>query len=220
MTEEAQAVDLAVLMATEFHEIKNQLGQLSLMLGETLVERPDLAQPLNEPRLLCERISERLVQVLTLYKRGQERLTLNIGAHSPADFVEQIRAQAASLAGPRIEVTARTEDAPPFYFFDRYLVELAMLNAVHNALQYARRHIEISAVTDAGGLCFQVRDDSDGYPAHILENQGRMPTQRPGGTGLGLYFARVIAQAHDNRGRHGELRLANKDGATFSLWLP
>ncbi len=220
MTDDKNAVDLAVLMATEFHEIKNQLGQLSLMLGETLVERPDLAQTLNEPRLLCERISERLVQVLTLYKSGQERLTLNIEAHSPADFVEQIRAQAASLAGPRIEVVARTDDAPPFFFFDRYLVELAMLNAVHNALQYARRRIEISAMTDVGSLGFQVHDDSDGYPAHILDNQGHMPTQRAGGTGLGLYFARVIAHAHDNRGRHGELRLTNEKGAVFTMLLP
>jgi signal transduction histidine kinase len=145
---------------------------------------------------------------------------LNIEAHSPADFIEQVSAQAASLAGTRLEIVGRADDAPPFFFFDRYLTELALLNAVHNALQYARRRIEISASADSGGVRFQVRDDSDGYPAHILDNQGRLPAAHASGTGLGLYFAHIIAGAHDNRGRHGHLKLANQDGAVFTLWLP
>jgi signal transduction histidine kinase len=43
---------------------------------------------------------------------------------------------------------------------------------------------------------------------------------RATGTGLGLQFARLIAQSHDNQGRTGELRLHNDQGAVFTLLLP
>lgn len=216
----ATPIDLTQLMASEFHELKNQLGQLTLVLRDTAGAHPEMAEALSEPRMICHRISDRLVQVLTLYKSGQDSLSLNIEAHSPADFIEEMRVQAASLAGRRLTLETRCEKAPPFWFFDRYLTEMALLNALHNALQYAREHLVLSAEASDGGLLLQVRDDSAGYPAHILENQGREPGQNVSGTGLGLYFARVIAQAHENNGRHGDIRLSNEDGAVFSLWLP
>lgn len=212
--------DIAVLMASEFHELKNQLGHLTLVLGDIAAEHPESAGLLTEPRLICQRIAERLVQVLTLYKSGAERLDLNIEAQSPGEFLDDIAAQAESLAGQRLTVTARADAAPPFWFFDRYLVEMALLNAVHNALQYARGKIELSAEAHDDGLIFVVRDDSAGYPAHILENQGLQLGKHATGTGLGLFFAHTIAEAHDNKGRQGRLSLANDSGAVFSLWLP
>jgi signal transduction histidine kinase len=212
--------DIAVLMASEFHELKNQLGHLTLVLGDIAAEHPDSAALLTEPRLICQRIAERLVQVLTLYKSGVERLDLNIEAQSPIEFLEEIAAQAAGLAGARLEVTVHADAAPPFWFFDRYLVEMALLNAVHNALQFAREKIELSAAASGDGLVFVVRDDSRGYPSHILDNQGHNLGKHATGTGLGLFFAHTIAEAHENKSRRGRLTLANEDGAVFSLWLP
>ncbi len=221
MSEDTQTgIDLAALMASEFHELKNQLGQLTLMLDEQGMEHPELAPRLSAPRLLCQRIVDRLVQVLTLYKSGHQRLALNLEAISPSDFLAQIAAQANSLASGRLHIETRVEGAPPFWFFERYLAEMALLNAVHNALQYARATIEISAEAADGGLCLRVRDDSAGYPPHILENQGHDPGRNTTGTGLGLYFAHAIAAAHENRGQPGKLTLANDNGAVFTLWLP
>lgn len=156
--------DIAVLMASEFHELKNQLGHLTLVLGDVTSEHPESAPLLAEPRLICQRIAERLVQVLTLYKSGVERLDLNIEAQSPSEFLDEIAAQAAGLAGERLKVSVHADAAPPFWFFDRYLVEMALLNAVHNALQYARGKIELSAEGRDDGLVFMVRDDSNGCP--------------------------------------------------------
>jgi signal transduction histidine kinase len=220
MNDTHTGIDLAALMASEFHELKNQLGQLTLMLDEQGMAHPELAPHLSAPRLLCQRIVDRLVQVLTLYKSDQQRMSLNVDAISPADFIDQIASQAASLSGGRLKIVTRAEDAPPFWFLDRYLVEMAMLNAVHNALQYARETIEISAGSADEGLCLRVRDDSAGYPPRIIENQGHDPGRNATGTGLGLYFAHAIAAVHENRGRIGRLTLANDNGAVFTLWLP
>jgi nitrogen-specific signal transduction histidine kinase len=71
-----------------------------------------------------------------------------------------------------------------------------------------------------GCLALTVRDDSAGYPEHILASAAANTPCQSTGTGLGLQFSRVIAQSHDNRGRRGELRLHNDQGAVFCLLLP
>lgn len=218
--EPSHALDLSALMASEFHELKNQLGHLTLSLAEVASQHPELGATLQQPRLICRRIADRLVQALTLYKSDQGSLSLNISAHSPAEFIADIQAQTQALAGGRLSIVSCAENAPPFWFFDRYLVEIALLNAVHNAVQFAAGRIEISAAADAGGLRLSVRDDSRGYPQHILTNQGIDPGKSATGTGLGLFFASRIAQAHEDKGRRGEIALGNDQGAAFSLWLP
>ncbi len=219
-TDSRPAIELAALAASQFHELKNQLGQLALALDEVATSHPDSAAALREPRINCRAIVERLVQILTLYKRDEGRLLLNVEAHDPAEFLNELAAETRTLCGPRLTIMARHDTAPPFWFFDRYLVQIALSNALHNALKFARARIEISAEARDGGLLLSVRDDSAGYPAHILADQGRQPGPSASGTGLGLFFAHSIAQAHDNQGRRGELRLTNADGACFQLWLP
>lgn len=213
-------IELAALAASQFHELKNQLGQLALTLDEVAISHPDSAAALREPRINCRAIVERLVQILTLYKRDEGHLLLNVEAHDPAEFLAELVAETRTLCGPRLEIVACHDKAPPFWFFDRYLVQIALFNALHNALKFARARIEVRVEAHDGGLLLGVRDDSGGYPAHILADQGRHPGPSASGTGLGLYFAHAIAQAHENQGRHGELRLENAEGARFSLWLP
>lgn len=208
------------LVAAQFHELKNELGQLALSLDEAASEHPDLADALNGPRASSRAIIDRLVQVLTLYKHHAGSLPLNVEAHDPRAFVEELVAEANSLAGDRLSISSRCETAPPFWFFDRYLTSVALTTALHNALEFASETIEIGARAEDGGLCFHVRDDSGGYPEHILANQGTQPGKSARGTGLGLYFARTIARAHKNNGREGAMKLNNEGGAVFTIWLP
>ncbi len=212
--------DLAALAAAEFHELKNQISELAFTLDEVGSRHPGAAADLIQVRLDCRSIMERLVQILTLYKNGQQALQLNVEAHSPSELIEELVADCRGLARNGVVIEAETGKAPPFAFFDRYLAHIAMLNAVHNALRFARARIVVGVEAQAGGLNFYVRDDSEGYPSHILENQGHRPGRSASGTGLGLFFAQTIARAHVNGERRGELRLENKGGACFSLWLP
>jgi len=213
-------LDPSTLLAAQFHEIKNQLGQLALNLDEIALDRPELAQVLKPARDTSRAIIDRLVQALTLYKHGQNQLRLNVEAHSPTEFIHELAAEAKSLGAGRLSIAVNCDAAPPFWFFDRYLAGVAMLNAVHNALEHARTRIELGARRVEDGLCLYVGDDSDGYPAHILDNPGFEPNSSSRGTGLGLYFAQTIARAHQNHGQQGRLHLRNEAGAVFSLWLP
>jgi signal transduction histidine kinase len=213
-------IDLNTLIAAQFHEIKNELGQLALSLDEVALGHPDIAAALKLPRISSRAIIDRLVQVLTLYKHHEAHLPLNVEAHSPAEFVGELAAEASSLGDGRINIHVRCDEAPPFWFFDRYLTSVALMSAVHNALKFADKDIVIGASLDQGGLNIFVRDDSSGYPSHILDGQGTAPGKSAGGTGLGLYFAQTIAKAHQNNGQTGRMQLNNENGAVFSIWLP
>lgn len=214
--------DSSDLFAALLHEMKNNLALLSMTLdGLEGAGDGDQAEQLYTARLLCQRVIDRLSQSLLLYKKDQQRFVLNVDANSTVDFVSELARTADSLAGGRFVIEASVDDdVPPLWFFDRNLVEMAMITAVHNSLSYAARRIEIGASLLDGRLCLTVRDDSDGFPAHILDCLADDRPFSAKGTGLGLTFARLIAAAHDDRGRTGELRLANDRGAVFNLLLP
>lgn len=210
------------LYAALIHELKNNLGVLSMTLERVPLQgqtEHDVA--VVTARQLCEGVVDRLHQALLIYKAKNQQIVPTLDAYSPHDLVHQIEARANALARGRFRIEAATaEDLPAIWFFDRDLVEMALINAIHNALAYARSTIRIEADVEAGCLVLRVRDDSPGYPEHILESVADGRSYAATGTGLGLQFARLIAQSHDNRGRSGELRLYNDPGAVFCLLLP
>ncbi|MHB1676922.1 MAG: sensor histidine kinase [Sulfuriferula sp.] len=213
------AIDLKILLASNIHEIKNLMLQLMLRLDAMDSSQADVA----DARLLCHRVNDRMVQMLLLFELQTEKLMLNLKAHSPTDFIGEFVRNAAALAGGRIIIEMREQNVPGYWFFDRELIEMAMLNAVHNALRYARQRIVISAAMANDTLILTVEDDGGGYPQRILDQPMATWAHTPDGTGLGLFFAGMIAQAHVNNGRQGALVLHNKErdaGAIFILQLP
>lgn len=208
--------------AALIHELKNNLGLLSMTLDRVPVsgDAPcDTA--VDAARLQCQAVVERLQQALMIYKANQGRFSATVDAYSPHELIAEIGKRAEALSHGRIDIETRVDDSVPvIWFFDRDLVEMALINAIHNSLMYARSAMRIEAHVADGWLTLAVRDDSEGYPEHILESVVAGTPYRARGTGLGLQFARLIAQAHDNRDRTGNLHLANDGGAVFSLRLP
>ncbi len=214
--------DSTDMHAALMHELKNNLGQLTMTLdGMPWLDIPEHDTKLDEARLICQRSVERLQQALLVYKAERQALHPVIDAHSPLDLLCELGGNASSLARNRLNIeTLVGEQVPDLWFFDRALVEVALLNAIHNALAYARSRIVIAADVQEGCLTFTVSDDSDGFPAQILSCCGKGALLSNMGTGLGLRFAQMIAELHENQGRIGTLRLHNDAGAVFSMLLP
>ena len=208
--------------AALIHELRNNLGMLSM----TIDSIPVLGEAAHDgavdsARLLCQDVVDRLQQALLMYKATNQPIRPNIDAYSPHDLLNAIKARAEFLSRGRLRIeTAIAPDAPAIWFFDRDLIEMALINAIQNSLAYAHSSIGIEANLMEGCLALSVRDDSDGYPEHILASVATNTPYRATGTGLGLQFSRLIAQSHDNQGRTGELRLRNDQGAVFCLLLP
>lgn len=214
-------LDLNTLAAASIHEVKNLLGQLTLSLDSIAqAECPGAAEQIASARFACRRIADRLVEMLTLYKLEGGHFTPNIDAHSPIEFLEDLLHEAQTLTAGRITITLQPDAAPPFWFFDRELAQSALLNALHNALGFARTHITLSTGQDGDYLVFRITDDGPGFPQALLDDALDAPRASQQGTGLGLYFANSVAKAHQNKGRVGRVALANKNGAVFSLRLP
>lgn len=214
--------DTTDMHAALMHELKNNLGLLTMTLdGMPVLGLPEHDAKLDEARLICQRSVERLQQALLVYKADRQMLHPAIDAYSPLDLLRELGDSASSLARNRLTVnTLVGERVPDIWFFDRSLVEMALINAIHNALAYARASIRIEADLEGDYLAFTVRDDSGGYPENILAYDGARAGGAGLGTGLGLRFARLIAELHENQGRVGSLRLSNDSGAVFSLLLP
>lgn len=210
------------LYAALLHETKNNLVLLTLTL-DTVPHSgaPDHDEPLDSARLLAQRVSERLMQAMFLYKSGAKGISLNaVDAYAPADLLEEMALQARSL-GKNLEISTQLDpELPTIWFYDRNMLSMALMNAIHNSVQYAHARIQLGARLQDGMLAITIRDDSEGYPAHILEAVARDEPLNSSGTGLGLRFASLIAHAHRNEGRTGELALYNDQGAVFEIRLP
>lgn len=208
--------------AALIHEMKNNLGLLAMTIDQIpMVGEVTHDEAVDAARLLCLGVTGRLQAASYIYKANQHDMTAAIDAYSPHDLVREIHAQAKALSRGHFEIESSLDsDVPAIWFFDRDLVEMALINAIHNSLTYAQSRIwiEVHQVNDC--LELVVRDDSAGYPDHVLESVALGTPYRSVGTGLGLQFAKMIAQMHENQGRTGSLRLYNDQGAVFSLQLP
>jgi signal transduction histidine kinase len=142
------------------------------------------------------------------------------------DVAELVRATVAGFALHQDEVFMVVHadgDVPPVRG-DRERLRQVLRNLLENAVKYspAGETVDVRARGDDERVLVTVEDSGPGIPAEqhglIFERFGRanVGMGKPG-TGLGLFIARSIAEAHD-----GTLNVSSApgEGATFTLELP
>ncbi|MDP1526596.1 MAG: sensor histidine kinase [Rhodocyclaceae bacterium] len=212
------AEQIDALVAAAIHDAKNALMALDTQLGE--IERRPASADFAAARATTSRIAGQLAELLTLYRAQGGQLRLAIDDHDLHDFIDDLLTELGPLpAGITLDVERSAAATLGSWAFDAYLVKLALLDALRNALRQARAHVTLTLqAAPQGGICFEVADDGPGFPAAILGGENAASTQ---GTGLGLSFARLIAERHATpAGKHGHVALANRPGASFTLTLP
>jgi signal transduction histidine kinase len=197
------------IAALTIHDVKNRLAHLA---GKA--ERSGDTETL---RIALE-AAETLTQLLAYYKSESGILKLDIEAHAPVDLIDELANETSGI-GP-ILIEQDCSAAPTLAFYDEALVRMVLVNALHNALRYARSRITISAVEKDDHVAFCVGDDGAGYPASVLADSGASATITRDGTGLGLRLAKRIAELHENAGHTGTIVLTNDNGGIFELRLP
>jgi K+-sensing histidine kinase KdpD len=118
------------------------------------------------------------------------------------------------------------QSANLIWYLDADLIGILLNNVLINAMRYGQKKIRLSVYTKNEQLVFKVEDDGPGYPSSILEAHN-MSMQHfdisQGRTFLGLFFARLIAQAHtieDNKGKISLKSGGSLGGGFFVLTLP
>ncbi len=205
----------SISLALVIHDLKNALGGLEgQLLCMTQVPSPELAKDAHER---CMELRQRVVQFLTVYS-AEHGLSAQCEDESPADLVNQLVNDTDAgrvVRKPKFMLTqARLENPPPFWYYDRRLVRMALEAAVHNAKRFAKKNITIGARAEPEHLVFFVEDDGPGLGA--AEDPSKLST------GLGTHLCQAIALAHSHRGNTGQVKLKNRPegGARFELWLP
>jgi signal transduction histidine kinase len=143
------------------------------------------------------------------------------------DIAELVRESVASAAAGQDEVTlrAKVDHALPRVRGDRDRLRQVLTNLIDNAVKYspAGGEVEVRVYPDNSRVRIDVQDEGPGIAKTdqrlIFEKFGRVKAAQAGkpGTGLGLFIARSIAQAH---GADLDVWSAPDRGAIFSLALP
>jgi signal transduction histidine kinase len=207
------------IVAAAIHDAKNGLNALDTWLAAAEREHP--SAPLVEARAVATRVGAQLVELLAIYRASEGSLRLAIDDHDLRDFCTDVMDEFVLPAGSslRVEQDLAVADDLGAWAFDAYQVKLVLLDALRNAARHASTVIAFALRRESGGLCFEVRDDGEGFAPEILA--GSATAMDAGSSGLGLTFARLIAGRHAvPDGRCGRIELINADGAVFRLILP
>jgi signal transduction histidine kinase len=146
---------------------------------------------------------------------------------SDVDLGELLRdvVAAAEFGQDEVRVSAEVNGALPHVRGDRERLRQVVQNLVDNAVKYspAGAEVRVSASMDDESVRVDVQDQGPGIPLDdqklIFEKFGRSTAvggAKPG-TGLGLFIARSIAEAH---GGSLEVDSAPTRGSVFTLELP
>jgi len=220
---DAQQMKLAAmgrLTASIAHEVRNPLSainQAAQLLEEDGSVAPEGQRLLSMIRNNAKRIDRIVGEVLQLNRRDRqqpETLSLRDFINSLSDEVMQAENM------PRQSVMIQVpEDL--LIIFDRGHLNQILWNLIRNAWQHCQKKDGSIRIAGRAGymgdavIC-ELQDDGAGIPAE-LRGQIFEPffTTRPGGTGLGLYIARELADAN---GATLEL-LPKGPGAYFRITL-
>jgi DNA-binding response OmpR family regulator len=176
-------------------------------------------------------------QLLDFNKLEHNKLPLSVSltdAHSSIrDIVEVF---GVGVEQKEIALSLEGADEPLITWLDGDKFEKILYNLLSNAVKFTpfkgSIHVRTSicdhiselfpgeAVSEGNYLVVEVADSGIGIPQEsmsvIFERFGQaFPSQKQGGTGIGLYFAKAMVELH-----HGFIKAANNNGAVFTFALP
>jgi signal transduction histidine kinase len=228
----ADKLDISTFLLSSIHDMKNSLGMMAAYLEDALADsateaennpaREKTAQALYE----AQRVNNHLIQLLALYKIDQAFYPFDPQDRPLADLAREALARAQPLADSK-GITLDCECPEDLYgWLDYELVFGVVVQALHNALHYTRSRVLLAAEAQENGVVIRIEDDGPGFPEFLLA-QGNAAQRginfETGSTGLGLYFADVVARLHQAGDKTGHIRLKNGSrlgGGCFILELP
>jgi signal transduction histidine kinase len=230
------------LVATVAHEFRTPLTSLRMAIhlcseetvGPLTAKQADLLFAARED---CERLQTIVDDLLNLSRIESGNIDLHKRRVAPETLVAQARDAHRSAAEAR-QISLRSQVTPgcPEAFADPDRLDLVFSNLLGHAIRYSapQGEIVVRAMPELAGapagepdasaghwIRFEVADQGPGIPkqhqGELFEKFYRVPGSPPGGSGLGLFIARGIVQAHG--GRIGVVSEPGK-GAIFWFTVP
>lgn len=224
--------DYSALLANAIHEVKNSLTMLLNSVDQVMQENDSESFPaydlFSQIQFEGKRVNDDMVGLLAIYRINSDQYSANIDEHSVSDFLDENLSMHETMIHHRKIDSRLSCDDDLYWFFDRDLITGVISNVINNLYKYTKDKLEITASKEDGYLLIQVKDNGPGYPENMLiagehNDEQKNISFEKANTGLGLYFSRLVAELHKNKGRHGFIRTTNEGidgGGCFSIYLP
>jgi two-component system sensor histidine kinase KdpD len=218
----------SALLASVSHDLRTPLTTIKA-LAQDAERQHDLDRALGNVRIIeehADRLARVVTNLLDVTRLRANTLPIRLEFNTAEDLIGAVTRQVAGVLGAHtLERRIEESDGVLAGSFDFVQSLRVLTNLVENAIRYTPRvnPIMLSARRDGDALVFEVADCGPGIPAgertRIFEPFYRSPATAPdiGGTGLGLYIARALAEAQG-----GTLTYAPRapSGSIFTFRLP
>lgn len=230
MTSASKDPNLETFLFSAVHDMKNSIAVLAASMEHHLSQTDLTEHPIYRDMGLMfyevKRMTGNLTHVLTLYKLGLSDFPFYLDEYSLEGFARDVLGFHTTLLHT-MNISVDSEVEPDLVWaYDEYLMTNVISQAINNAMKYTKDQIRLVIKEVDGMLEIRVEDNGQGYPAKMLDcpvgdlHRGEFINS---GTGLGLYFAAVVAKLHQNGGKVGHVRLENGGslgGGCFVVCLP
>jgi two-component system, chemotaxis family, sensor kinase Cph1 len=220
------------LVAVVSHDLKNPLGVIHLQVGLILRALPlDRDGPWRRLHTALERIQHATDRMNTLIRDLLDLAKIEAGRFTIEPVPEELESlfeECLELFHPlarqkRISISQQVSQPKVRVRADRERFFQVFSNLMGNAIKFTPEggSIQLTAEPVGGSVRFSVKDTGPGIPAeqlpHLFNRYWQARKRAREGTGLGLYIAKGIIEAHG-----GELWVESQvgSGSTFFFTLP
>jgi signal transduction histidine kinase len=210
------------------HELRSPMAAV-IGAAQTLQQRWRELSPEQRASFLAliadetSRLAELIGDVLDTSRIEAGTFTYRFDDVDVGELAEEAVAS-ASVGQDEVQIRAVVRRPLPAVRGDRVRLRQVLSNLIENAVKWSKggEHVDVEVSATNGRVVIGVRDRGPGIPREehgmIFEKFGRAKGGAGrSGTGLGLFIARSIAEAH---GGTVEVRSVPGQGATFTLTLP
>lgn len=187
------------------HELRTPLAiiEAAVRMIEVLTEKvmPELASRFSKIQRAMRRLTSVIDNSLADGRLSAGKLTPQLASVLLSDFIQGIRQQIVVPDG--ITLTFMLVPADLVLQVDAFLLRLALLNLIDNAIKYSPNggEVRVSIMQQATYVTCVVEDQGRGIPAnalaHLFTKFYRVQAhEKIPGVGLGLYLVQQVAQLH------------------------
>lgn len=215
------------LLNSVSHELRTPLttiiGSASALSDPQILGQENVRRELSEELVSASHRLNRVIEnLLDMTRLNSGVLSLKKDWYDLRELLSlTIKRLEKELNGHPVQISIQNEI--PLVNVDYRLLEQVFSNLILNAVAYTpeKSPIHISFAVQSPWVLVKIRDEGSGIPeeslARVFEKFYRVPGTKTGGTGLGLFIAKSLVEAHGGR---IEVHNAVSGGAEFTIYLP
>jgi two-component system, OmpR family, sensor histidine kinase KdpD len=209
------------------HELKTPITTIisatSSLNDKNIYENKSVLNKLiEEINIAADRLQRLVENLLNMARLETGNLKPKLDWHSINDLINSVSSRIKGEAGSH-KLIFKVDDEIQLFRFDFGLVEQALVNVIHNCIEYTTIGSEITTeIKQTENNCMiTISDNGKGFPEEtfdkVFDKFYRIPGTKVGGTGLGLSISKGFIEAHSGTIRANNLK---SGGAVFNIIIP